>query len=145
MARPKSDHFKRFSDKILKVGSGCHEWQSTIDRDGYGRFYFDGAQEKAHRMAYRLFVGNPGELAVLHRCDNRKCVNPDHLFLGTIQDNVRDMDAKGRRGTRAKLSRECIKEVLSLLPEHSQQFIAERFGVDQTTISRIKLSAQLNT
>lgn len=139
MARPESNVYERFSAKVLKAPSGCHEWQSTIDRDGYGRFYFKGAQEKAHRVAFRLFVGEPGALAVLHRCDNRQCVNPEHLFLGTLKDNVADMDAKGRRGTRNKLTREQRDEVRRLLASHSQQAVAKRFGVDQTTISRIHL------
>ena len=56
-----------------------------------------GKTEFAHRMAYRLYVGEPGDLFVCHHCDTPLCVNPDHLFLGTATDNIRDAMRKGRR------------------------------------------------
>jgi predicted XRE-type DNA-binding protein len=141
MARPKSDVFLRFLQKVLEVESGCCEWQSTLDRSGYGKFYYEGRQAPAHRVSYRLFVGDPGEMHVLHRCDNRRCVNPDHLFLGTRQDNVADMDAKHRRGTKCKLTVAQAAEILSMLDQRfSQREVAERFGIHQTAVSRIKLS-----
>ena len=77
---------------------------------------------------------------VLHHCDNRKCVNPEHLFLGTLQDNIRDMDDKGRRGTKSCLTYSDANEIREMLSNrYSQKVIAKKFNVDQTTISRIKL------
>lgn len=140
MARPKSDVFVRFQKKVRIMDTGCHEWQATLDRGGYGKFYFEGEQLGAHRVAYRLFVGDITERNVLHSCDNRKCVNPKHLFLGTLQDNIKDMDTKGRRGTRSRLTYADVGEIRKLLDlRYSQEEIAARFGVDQTTISKIKL------
>jgi len=140
MARPKSDVYARFLAKVMKMESGCHEWTSVINRGGYGKFHFEGRQDVAHRVAYRLFVGDPGKLAVLHKCDNRKCVNPDHLFVGTGADNVKDMDSKGRRGTKSKLTDANVAEIKRLISErYSQQEVAEQFGINQTTVSRIVL------
>ncbi len=131
----------RFLSKSQKVQSGCHEWTSTLSRYGYGKFWYEGGQVAAHRMAYQLFVREiPDGLWVLHHCDNRKCVNPEHLFIGSGQDNITDMDGKGRRGTKSKLTYSMVDEIKELLSQrYSQQVIAEKFGVHQGTISRIKL------
>lgn len=141
MARPKSDPKQRFLSKVKQMQNGCHEWQSTLHRDGYGKFYHDGKQAQAHRVAYELFNGDTNGLWVLHKCDNRKCVNPEHLFLGTCQDNISDMDAKNRRGTKSKITKAQADEIGELLNQrYSQQEIAKRYGVFQTTISRVKLN-----
>lgn len=69
----------------------------SCDAHGYGQLNFNGAITKAHRLSYAAFVGPiTGGLFVCHKCDNPKCCNPAHLFLGTQQDNVADMVAKGR-------------------------------------------------
>lgn len=141
MARPRSDVYKRFKDKVKIVDSGCHEWQSTIKRDGYGQFHHDGRAQRAHKVSYELFKGEvPSGVVIMHTCDNKKCVNPDHLKLGTTRDNIADMDAKKRRGTKSKLTNADVAEIKKMLADrHSQQSIADKFGVYQTTISRIKL------
>lgn len=123
------------------MDSGCHEWQATLHRDGYGKFFYEGKQTQAHRVAYELFAGDTDGKWVLHKCDNRKCVNPDHLFLGNAQENISDMDAKGRRGTKAKITEAQAAEIRCLLDQrYSQGFIASQYGIDQTTVSRIKLN-----
>ena len=141
VGRPSVDEKKRFLEKVVQRESGCHEWVSTLHRDGYGKFYFRSRQEQSHRVAYKLFVGDiPLKLWVLHKCDNRKCVNPQHLFLGDSVANIRDMDTKRRRGTRCTLTREQANGVLDLLAEgYTQQTIASRLGIHQTAVSRIKL------
>lgn len=84
------------------VWLGCRDGEARLPTDDprgrYGRFSLDGYRmTQAHRAAYILYVGPiPNGLHVLHRCDNPPCVNPAHLFLGTIKDNSRDMVAKGR-------------------------------------------------
>lgn len=78
--------------------SDCWEWNGARSKGGYGNLGFRGATYAAHRVAYEIHFGSiPDGLCVLHRCDNRCCANPYHLFLGTQQDNVDDMMAKGRR------------------------------------------------
>lgn len=77
--------------------TGCWDWLSTKDRDGYGQFKLNGKQWKAHRLSWTLYLGEiPEKLFVCHRCDNPGCVNPEHLFLGTAMDNNRDTVEKGR-------------------------------------------------
>lgn len=139
--RPPSDPVARFLSKVKQSESGCHEWQAGLARGGYGKFQFTGKAMQAHRVSYRLFRGEiPEGLCVMHKCDNRLCVNPEHLVLGTLVDNIADMDLKGRRGTKSKLSEAQVKEIRDLLNSGlSQATVAAMFGVYQTTISRIKL------
>lgn len=77
--------------------SGCWLWTDHLDKDGYGLVRDGKKMKRPHRVSYEIKHGPiQNGLYVLHRCDVRCCVNPDHLFLGTQEDNVRDMIAKGR-------------------------------------------------
>lgn len=94
---------RRFWQKVNKTPGGCWNWQGTIGRDrvrksgGYGRWRVGEKIWMAHRYAYTLAVGPiPDGALVCHSCDNRVCVNPDHLWLGTHLDNAKDRDSKGR-------------------------------------------------
>lgn len=94
----------RFWAKVQK-SDGCWIWTAAKQKHGYGLFtirFHPARHALAHRKSYELVNGPvPEGMDVLHRCDNRQCVRPDHLFLGTQADNNRDMKAKGRasRGT----------------------------------------------
>lgn len=82
---------------IPEPNSGCWLWLARVSPNGYGSTNVDGRDTGAHRASYLAFNGPiPSGLHVLHRCDVPLCVNPDHLWLGTNADNVRDMVAKGR-------------------------------------------------
>lgn len=87
---------ERFFKFVRKDKLGCWLWTGFLYRNGYGEFYLKGKQ-LAHRAAYSLFCGLiPEGMFVCHTCDVRNCVNPDHLWLGTVKDNQQDMSLKGR-------------------------------------------------
>lgn len=128
--------------------SDCIEWRGARDKDGYGKTRRNGKDVRAHRVSYEAARGPiPAGLCVLHRCDNPPCINPDHLFLGTIADNVRDMDRKGRRGTYDRkheanpnnvLSMESVNEIrVAYLMGARNGRLAALFGVRTSTISEI--------
>lgn len=134
------ERFWRFVDKRKK--NGCWEWTGGRSRDGYGLFSVSSrCFVSAHRFSWALAYGPiPEGMCVLHKCDNRRCVNPSHLFLGTRADNSRDMAVKGRstsgsRNESAKLSETDIPVIRSLGKRGwTLRRISERFGVSRTAI-----------
>ena len=132
-------------DALLKrlksnVSTGCWEIDGYADKDGYGQV----SNRRAHRLAYELFVGKiPVGMVVCHKCDNPRCCNPDHLFIGTQKENIADMIFKGRRAlrfgvknTQNKLNEEQVIEIFK--SNQTQRQIAEKFKIDQSTVSNIK-------
>src|SRR5262249_4999551 len=136
----------------------CWEWVGARSSKGYGRLFDQGRHWYAHRVAYELYNGpiSPSHLLVCHSCDNPRCVNPDHLFLGSHQDNLNDLRAKGRakgrdpcvgeNNRRAKLTEEKVLKIIELLDanRHSRSEIAEAFGVARETISHINTGISWN-
>lgn len=122
--------------------SECWLWGGGVTVYGYGYFYVGSKQKFAHRAAWETHRGGiPKGLCVLHRCDTRLCVNPDHLFLGTRRDNLADMTAKGRRvsGERhgmAKLTADQVKQIRGSM--ETQETMAVRLGVSRQLIGHIR-------
>jgi hypothetical protein len=126
-----------FEDRTVpEPNTGCLLWTAAVSDSGYGMFDVDGIPAKrGHRLAWLLYRGPiPRGLHVLHKCDVRSCCNPDHLFLGTNGDNVRDKMSKGRHGF--KLSRRQADAIR--LDRRTQRAIAQDYGIDFTTVGRIK-------
>lgn len=135
--------WKRFWPKVnVRLPEDCWEWQANLGR-GYGMFWFSKIPMMAHRLSWMMLRGPiPEGMNVLHKCDNRKCVNPNHLFLGTQSDNVQDMYSKGRQGDSRngndkKFSAEDSKDIHSLLDrKYSLRYIASKYKTTHQTIQR---------
>jgi hypothetical protein len=135
----------RFEQKVLKVDSGCHEWQSTLHRDGYGKVWVIDRQVPAHRASYQLYKGDiPAGMMVLHTCDNRKCVNPNHLYAGDAKQNTADKIARCQFYGRMKIPFETITEIRRLYAtgNFTQNELAAKYGIGQTQVSRYILNRQ---
>ena len=130
----------------VQKSDGCWLWLGTTN-GSYGRHKFFGKPWPAHRLAYWIFVKEfDKSLDVCHHCDNPLCVRPNHLFLGTHQDNMRDMVSKGRNAPthgslnyKAKLSEARIHEIreLYLKGGTSTTKLGKQYGVHFSTIARI--------
>lgn len=135
----------RFWAKVDKSGD-CWIWTAYRNPSGYGWGRWDGKARLSHRVSYQLATGiDPGDLVVCHRCDNPPCVNPAHLFLGTMADNSADMVAKGRSSHllgsacgKAKLTDSQVDDILDLRRSGwSLAEIAQRFEIHPSHASRI--------
>lgn len=126
----------------------CWEWTGSLNSSGYGRFWLNGRITLAHRAAYFLFRGDiPEGRNVCHSCDNRRCVNPAHLWLGSQSENLRDAVAKGRmrppcvapeRNGNAKLGPNQVREIRAFRRAGAKLTeLATRFGVSPATISGV--------
>lgn len=130
--------------KQVEKTEGCWLWRGSRQKRGYGTFMFHCKMWLAHRFAWELTNGPiPEGLNVCHHCDNVQCVRPDHLFLGTQLDNMRDCASKGRMGIRRGRPRLTADQVQEIRDRYfpagriRQADLAKEYGVDQTQISRI--------
>jgi len=139
-------HLSSVKDRLINsikvdIRTGCWNWTECFTRGGYGNISIYGIQTRAHRVSYAFFKkAIPGSMFVLHKCDNPSCINPEHLFLGTQQDNMDDMVIKGRQGKgNSKLTEEDVKDIRLLLDTTNTTMtrLGEMFGVCANTIGRI--------
>lgn len=135
----------RFSNMVRKSADGCWIWIGSRNNGGYGRIREDGNGKTmlAHRVSWILHRGElPRDILVLHRCDVRECVNPNHLFLGTYKDNAIDREKKGRganqkgENNHASVLTESLVLRLRTMRDSGLKYreISERTGVSETTI-----------
>jgi hypothetical protein len=137
---------KRFWDKvIIKEEDDCWIWKASVNSGCYGQFKFRGDMIQAHRFAYYLANNTINmKLLVMHKCDNKLCMNPKHLIQGTAKDNTHDMIVKGRhgRGAKRKLNIECIKVIRWYLKYkysyHIVSRLAKAYNISVKNISCIK-------
>ncbi len=152
----------RFWSKVnIKGKDDCWEWTAAKSKKGYGRFKVDGKLVSPHRFSYELENGEiPEGMFICHKCDNPPCVNPDHLFVGTGSDNMKDCYEKGRStillirpenqakgstiGT-SKLNEKQVKEIkIRLKCGDKPVDIADDYNVYRSTISKINCGTTWN-
>lgn len=142
---------KRLMAKVKPGPNGCIEWSGALRGKGYGLAGVGSKNMRAHRLSWMLYRGDiPDGLLVCHSCDNRKCINPDHLWLGSNHDNLMDALRKGRlfqppRGTQnilTKLTAEAVVEIRQAFQKRTCSHwgvmkLAKKYGVSRNTISRV--------
>jgi hypothetical protein len=149
MARKIED---RFWEKVNRDGpiqyhmdTPCWEWIHTLWPSGYGKFKCEHKNKRANRVAWVITYGKiPDGMLVLHDCDNPKCVNPEHLFLGTHLDNAKDREQKGRgrnwraqgdKHPNAKLTLEKVAQIRQRFANgETARDLAKEFGIHHQTI-----------
>lgn len=135
----------RLSERTEVDENGCHNFTGAATGNGYRIFSVAGRSCLAHRVAYEIHSGEsiPEGMCVCHRCDNRSCINPEHLFLGSKADNAQDMVAKrrslaGSRHHNSKLRESQVGVIKRQLREGANQTaLARLYGVIPATINHI--------
>lgn len=136
-----TDPLEIFNYFTLK-GDGCWVWIGAKANTGYGYITHKGKILNSHRLSWKVNIGEiPPGMSVLHKCDNRICVRPDHLFLGTITDNMADKTKKGRqlKGTQMHSSKLTDEDVINIRKQYvpwkvSLTTLGKKYGVHHTTI-----------
>ncbi len=128
----------------LNYVTGCFEWQGSVDTHGYGQLWWRGSNRLSHRLSWVVAKGPiPKDYSVCHRCDNPKCVNVTHMFLGTHAENMADKKAKGRAhrlaGEKNGLSKLTESDVRTIRTDsRAPRELASVFGVSKSLISHVK-------
>ena len=140
----KSNTLEQFYERINKTET-CWLWTGTVANNGRGVFKINNKLKQAHRISYEVHFGEiPQGLLVCHKCDNGLCVNPEHLFLGTQQDNINDCvnknrNAKGSKNWNTKLNEEKVKMIRTadFSERGSKAKISRELGISQTALNYV--------
>lgn len=136
-----------FFKKVAKTHDGCWNWKGAVFVQGYGVVCDDGRKQKAHRFSYEIHHGPiPPGMFVLHKCDNKLCVNPLHLECGTQAKNVKDAWSRGlisprqgERHPRAKLSPEDVAAIRTAKTSRGYALaLSQNLGVSKDTIFSVR-------
>jgi hypothetical protein len=134
------EQIREFFDSHLDKSGNCWLWTGSINTYGYGTIAVNGKNKMVHRYAYEILKGEIQEgLFVCHKCDVRNCVNPEHLFLGTANDNNQDMISKGRQvlnGPKPNITQEQIEFVRkNYIPwKRTVKMLAEELGIGHHSV-----------
>ncbi len=137
---------EKFWQKVDKTApNGCWNWMAGCTSGGYGEFWFGKKIWSTHRLAWWLTYGYiPKNKMILHKCDNRRCVNPEHLYPGTNTDNMRDRLNRGKcpRGETHPNSKMTVKKVIELRQRYAagNETVMELgliYGMSQSSVSNI--------
>jgi hypothetical protein len=134
--------FRIFSRINRWSNAPCWEWTRGCTASGYAEILFENRMWKVGRLLYVLYFGGiPKGMWVLHKCDNRKCVNPNHLYLGNINDNSRDAVERrrnvfGERSGRSKLTNKQAEDIRN--SKENRSVLSKKYGVLPGQIYRIR-------
>lgn len=127
-----------FGVEDICINDRCWDWKGTVASHGYGVFYDKQKRRRAHRVAWEIFNNKlvPSDLVVCHKCDNRKCCNPYHLFLGSQDDNIKDCMKKKRHV--GYLTWKIVEEIRECYKNgYYQKDLAKKFNTSQANIHKI--------
>ena len=136
---------QRFEEKIEMIPEcGCWIWTAATNIHGYGLFIFNGKMQSTHRISWQVYRGAiPAGMFILHRCDTRLCVNPNHLRIGTQKENIQECHSKGRAGYKfGEHNGQSIlleSQVLQIMSDSREHYIiAKDYNISSSLVSALK-------